>query len=256
MLSLPLRALNKYSRWATTTGMWKRRLTELIRKYGIRAMFHLPSAYIGRNGHVTANETPSLYRDFEVSHAMINQMPFQQRVQEVWEDLLAWGHRRLPGSLAFLSLWRIHPTASAIANPSGHSYARTTQSTTLRTARPGNPVYLERHLPLHRAFAVFRVSLLKKHPGNVLLYVWGNSFEFEREHNWDLIQEFCKRMQDLPEIWYATYIEVADYCTARKRIVISAGGAVIQNLSYQDILLSVNGQTVSDSGGKIVVFRK
>lgn len=99
--------------------MWKRRLTELFRKYGIRATFHLPSAYIGRNGYVTANETPSLYRDFEVSHAMINQMPLQQWVQEVWEDLLAWGHRRLPGSRAFLSLWRIHPTASAIAYPFG-----------------------------------------------------------------------------------------------------------------------------------------
>lgn len=240
-----------------------RRLTHLFRKYGIRATFHLPSAYIGQKEHVTATEIPSLYRDFEVaahtvSHPMINQMPPQQWVQEVWEDrralesIVDYPVRGLsyPYGVYTRQLQQLLPHL-------GVAYARTTQSTNafalpdLETLYTWNPTcrHTEQLLSLGETF-------LREHPGNVLMYVWGHSFEFERDHNWDLIEEFCKRMQGRPNIWYATNIEVADYCNALKRLVISADGTIIQNPSYQDVWLSVNGQTVSVPGGQTAVFRE
>ena len=37
-----------------------------------------------------------------------------------------------------------------------------------------------------------------------LMYVWGHSIEFERDNNWDLIENFCKMMSGKEDIWYAT----------------------------------------------------
>ena len=54
-----------------------------------------------------------------------------------------------------------------------------------------------------------------------LLYVWGHSFEFDNNKNWDLIETFCQRIGGRPDFWYATNIEIVDYLEAQRALRFS-----------------------------------
>ena len=48
-----------------------------------------------------------------------------------------------------------------------------------------------------------------------LFYLWGHSFEFERENNWHVIEDFLTYMKKFSDtIWMATNGEIVDYVTA------------------------------------------
>ena len=49
-----------------------------------------------------------------------------------------------------------------------------------------------------------------------MMYVWGHSYEFDRDNSWDLIEGFCKFIGGRDDIWYATNIEIVDYMNAAK----------------------------------------
>ena len=46
---------------------------------------------------------------------------------------------------------------------------------------------------------------------DLLFYVWGHSFEFEKFKSWDLFERFCEMMAGKPDIEYVTNGEVARY---------------------------------------------
>lgn len=41
-----------------------------------------------------------------------------------------------------------------------------------------------------------------------ILYIWGHSYEFEGNDNWDRMEEICKRLANHPDIFYGTNAEV------------------------------------------------
>ena len=41
-----------------------------------------------------------------------------------------------------------------------------------------------------------------------IFYIWGHSYEFEDEKNWDRIEEFCKKISGRDDIFYGTNREV------------------------------------------------
>jgi hypothetical protein len=74
-----------------------------------------------------------------------------------------------------------------------------------------------------------------------LLYVWGHTFEFERNGNWNRIREFMKKISGSGEIWYATNMEIYSYVQAYERLEISADGMRIVNPSNIPIWAEVDG---------------
>ena len=40
-----------------------------------------------------------------------------------------------------------------------------------------------------------------------LFYLWGHSYEFDVNDNWDLIEEFCKIISGKDDIYYCTNFE-------------------------------------------------
>lgn len=44
--------------------------------------------------------------------------------------------------------------------------------------------------------------------------MWGHSYEFENNNNWDILKNFCKTAGGREDIWYATNIEICDYISA------------------------------------------
>lgn len=62
-----------------------------------------------------------------------------------------------------------------------------------------------------------------------LLYIWGHSYEFNNDNNWDLLETICKNLSDKQDIWYATNIEIYDYVKAYNSLIVSANGLTFYN---------------------------
>lgn len=74
-----------------------------------------------------------------------------------------------------------------------------------------------------------------------LLYVWGHTFEFERNKNWNRMEEFMQKISGQEDIWYATNIEIYEYVKAYERLEISADGTRIVNPSRIPVWTEIDG---------------
>lgn len=62
-----------------------------------------------------------------------------------------------------------------------------------------------------------------------LFYLWGHSYEFEANDNWNVIEEFAAYMNNRDDIWYATNIQIYDYVQAYQRLEFSVDGRQVYN---------------------------
>jgi len=74
---------------------------------------------------------------------------------------------------------------------------------------------------LERAEKFLHVPGYEKMP---LFYIWGHSFEFERENTWPLMEQLAEKLHGAQDIWYATNGQIADYLTALRSTRESADG--------------------------------
>ncbi len=44
-----------------------------------------------------------------------------------------------------------------------------------------------------------------------IFYIWGHSYEFEGNHNWERIEEICKKLSGQDDVLYGTNTEVFEY---------------------------------------------
>lgn len=83
-----------------------------------------------------------------------------------------------------------------------------------------------------------------------LLYIWGHSFEFDRNNNWDRIKEICQRVAHHDDFWYATNIEIYDYVQAYYSLRHSADGKMIYNPTLYTIWFDVDARLYSIKPGE------
>ncbi len=85
-----------------------------------------------------------------------------------------------------------------------------------------------------------------------LLYIWGHSYEFDGNNNWEHIEEIWQKLAKNDEIWYATNIEIYDYVKAYKRLQYSADGHMIYNPSLFTVWIDIDGELYSIESGKMI----
>lgn len=85
-----------------------------------------------------------------------------------------------------------------------------------------------------------------------LMYVWGHSYEFSRDHNWNLIEEFCRNISFRDDTWYATNIQIVDYMKAAKRLQFTIDLDQVYNPSACSIWIQVDGYIYEIPGGDMV----
>lgn len=141
----------------------------------------------------------------------------------------------------------------------GINYSRTVSSTEkfdlptdwLRlpaTAHHRNPRLME----LAEQFVNFTKGRHFWYDPPMLFYLWGHSYEFDNDDNWDVIEKFAEFMGNREDIWYATNGEIYDYVTAFDRLEYSAGGALVHNPTATDIYLSYKDKPAVVPAGKTV----
>ena len=75
-----------------------------------------------------------------------------------------------------------------------------------------------------------------------LFYLWGHSYEFNDSNNWEIIEEFCKKVGNREDVWYATNIEIYDYVKAYENLKFSANGKSVYNPSAVDVCINYMGR--------------
>ena len=86
--------------------------------------------------------------------------------------------------------------------------------------------------------------------GARLFYLWGHSYEFEQDDNWQVIEAFAARMGQAEGIWHASNIEVYEYVEAYQRLVFSQDGRLIHNPNARPVWLMYDGETLMIRGGE------
>ena len=85
-----------------------------------------------------------------------------------------------------------------------------------------------------------------------MFYLWGHSYEFDRQDNWHIIEEFCEYMGKREDIWYATNIEIYDYFKAYSSLVVSFDCNIVHNPTSTDVWFMHDYKTYVVRGGETI----
>ena len=246
------------------------RLKALLDKYALRATFNLNSGLFSPEGatwpqgaymrRMTSRQVLETFADgrhevglHALTHAYLEQMPPARITHELLMDRLA-----LEGLFKTLVRGGAYPYGTlsdevvACLRACGVAYFRTTQashslevpldwlrlSPTCHHADPALPALCEQ----------FLTDPVERRPA--LLYIWGHSYEFERDGNWPMMEALCARLAGHADVFYATNIQLYDYVQAFHALRMSCDGRLLENPSAQDIWFTHRGETGCVRGGQ------
>ena len=238
-----------------------RRLVDIFNHNGIRGTFNLNGGKLGYPDTVTAEELNTLYAGHEIAthtltHPTIARCPMVSVAAEILED-----RKRLEAITGSPVRGHAYPNSSsseeicALFHSLGIAYGRSTGSNR-SFALPTDPMLWQ---PTCHHNDPQLMDLGRRLANNTskhllfLMYVWGHSYEFSRNDNWHVIEEFCALMGGREDIWYATNIEIIDYMEVLKRLQYTCDCTKVYNPSAQSAWLEVNDcKIVEVPGGALV----
>lgn len=234
-----------------------RRLVEMFNRNGLKGTFHLNAGLLGEGDRIAAEEVQALYAGHEVSahtltHPTIARCPNEQIVHEVMED-----RRRLEKLVGYPVRGMSYPNGSHsrrirdLLPGLGIEYARVVPS----TGQFGLPEdWLQWQPTCHHNHNLTELAEtfvgLHKKQYLYLMYVWGHSYEFDNDGNWERMEQFCAFAGGRDDVWYATNLEIVEYAGAYERLKFSASLDFVFNPTAASVWLDVNGQIVEVKGGE------
>ena len=240
--------------------IFDKRLIEIFNKNGMKGTFNLNAGLMENNTygeHVKPCEVKTVYEGHEVAshtytHPTIARCPASGVVQQVLED------RRVLEELTGKPVEGLaYPNGSYskeimdLLPHTGIRYARTVTST-LAFGMPQDFLAWDPTAHHKRDIATLGDAFkgLFKKQYLYLMYVWGHSYEFDNDGNWQIIEDFCKQMANQEDIWYCTNIEIVKDEDAFRRLVFTSDMKHVYNPSFNSVWLSVNNEIVEVRGGQ------
>lgn len=248
-----------------------KRLIEIFNKYHLKGSFHLNSGFIDpksssnriHDDYIQAYDIKSIYEGHEVAchtvtHPTIARTPIEHVALQVIED------RRFLEKITGSPVQGFsYPNGSynesikELLPQLGIKYARTVGSS-------GNfnmpEDYLQWQATCHHNHRLLELGAafkeLYKTQYLYMMYVWGHSFEFDRDDNWDLIEQFAQMIANQSDIWYATNIEIVRYMEAAKQLVIGMDTSFAYNPSALTVWININGEIKAIQPGETVSLAK
>ncbi len=238
-----------------------RRLVDIFNKNGIKGTFHLNSGRMIDEKHVTLDEVAALYKGHEVSCHMLTHpfpvdLPAQSLLYEIAED-----KKNLEKACGYIVRGMSYPYGNyddrviSTFRAAGMEYSRTTLSTQ-KFDLPTD--FMKWNPTCHHKMNIldkidpFLADMRWARPQ--LFYLWGHSYEFNTDNNWELIEEFCARIGFNEKVWFATNVEIMDYINAVKSLRIGQELDMAYNPTAVNVWISVNGEAVEIPAGQTVHF--
>ncbi len=252
-----------------------RRLVKMMDEAGVKGTFNLNTRNLGMvetmeidgrcvdDSTITAEEISHLFKRHEVAthaskHSAVTACG-SAALYEILED-----RKILEDIVPYMVLGHAYPfgiydqDSFAMLKAAGIRYARTVVSTG-GFGLPGN--FLEWHPTCHHAdgrlMDLARAFCEKDPPYGdpQLFYVWGHSFEFDRQDNWEIMENLLSYLSGYADqIWMATNMEIVDYVTAYQNLVFSADGMKVYNPSVHTVWMESTGEIYQVPSGERIVF--
>ena len=231
------------------------RFIEIMKKYGLKGTFNINAGLFSPEDKVfppnqihrrmKASEILKAYPEefCEVAchgytHPWLEQCDPANATAEVLEDrrsLEAMFDRRIQG-MAY-PYGTFSDQVVEILKNCGICYSRTTVSTEkfsiptdwLRlpaTCHHNNPRLME---------LVDQFLTESRYPQARLFYLWGHTYEFDTNNNWQVMEEFAAKISGHEDIWYATNMEIYDVCKDFDRLESTADGHIVYNLNARTV---------------------
>lgn len=248
------------------------RLIELFQKYGLRATFNLNSGQYAPEGmkypegqihrRLSESAVSRLYRQdgIEVAvhgstHPWLDHMPVNMCTKDLMDD-----REKLEKQFGTIVRGMAYPfgTYSDDVVDSMRSvgivYSRTVHSSH-NFDMPSDWMRLPAtcHHDDPELMTLARRFLEENSWGRPwMFYLWGHSYEFEQNNNWEVMEEFAEFMAKRDDIWYATNIEIYDYQDAFRKLLFSMDGRIVKNPTAYELWFFLNGKEYSVKPGEIL----
>lgn len=258
------------------------RLVSIFNKYGIKGTFNLNSGLINDGKRIDSSKWPELYKGHEVAthtltHPTIDRCPNVEIIREYLED-----RTYLESIMQYPILGHAYPNGSysprveQIMKDMGIKYGRIVGDyfadvNSVKLANQNSPIpvvgdvdgfslpqnFYEWKPTCHHNHGLMEFGKkflsLKKKQYLYMMYVWGHSYEFSRDDNWELIEAFCEMMSNQDDIWYATNIEIVNYLETYDRLVFAADLHFVYNPSADSAWIVVNNDNIVEIPGGATV---
>ncbi|MDE7083396.1 MAG: polysaccharide deacetylase family protein [Clostridia bacterium] len=251
------------------------KLLKIFDKYGVKGTFNLNSDLFdceNWHGRMDEEETFNAFKSgvHEVAlhgarHIFLNKVPLPEAINEIVQNRLYLENRfgRIVRGMAYAYNGYNDDIVGAMANL-GVAYARTTEPS-YSFEVPAD--WLRLKPTCHHADPKFYELLTKflstsptdefKHREPYLLYIWGHSYEFDDDNNWNLIENACAELaKHKKDIWFATNGEIYNYCQAYGSLVYSLDGERVFNPSHTPVFVELRGKIYEVPAGGETVFEK
>lgn len=253
-----------------------KRFIEIIDKYSLKATFNINAGILedeenpekkgkGPIRHrLGKTEVYNLYSGTHhevaihgLTHQFMNEIPTSQAVIEIINDRLAlenlFGKRIVGGAYPFgtpsmtddvVEILRLCGIKYCRATGATHSFAIPEDWLRLKpTCHHNDPCLMQ----LADEFLNNGYFAKPK-----LFYLWGHTYEFDSNNNWNVIEEFAEKVSGKDDVWYATNIEIYEYVEAYKRLEYFADGKTVYNPTLIDVWMYDNGETYKIPSGETV----
>lgn len=249
------------------------RLVSLMEKYGFKGTFNLNSGCFAPDGtkypesqiydrRMSKKDAINLYKKHNMeiachseTHTFLERLPFTLALKETVED------RRC---LEKLSGKPVHGFAYPfgtysnetfdVLKAAGIYYARTVESSKNFNLPENwlcwNPTCHHSDPDLKDLAEFFANEDVGADP--LLFYIWGHSYEFDEQNNWNVIEELMKKLSGREDTWYATNIEIYNYVRAYESLDFSVDMNFVTNPTATDVWILAKGKHVKVPKGKTV----
>ena len=244
--------------------IFDRRLVDLFDRYHLKATFHLNSGTLGsKNANeefLIPDEIEDLFEGHEiachgVSHPYMCQLPKGKLLEEILEDkkFLEKNCSSIVRGMSY-PFGQYNNEVINIAKACGIEYSRTVNNTH-DFSLPSD--FMQWNPTCHHNEALECLDSFfrpKKFESMLLFYVWGHSYEFDRDNTWTMMEAFCRKISNRKDVWYATTIEIKDYICATRSLVSNAEQTMYYNPSGRDVYIETNiGLQVIESGKTVTI---
>ncbi|MBO5726236.1 MAG: polysaccharide deacetylase family protein [Clostridia bacterium] len=248
------------------------RLVKILDKYGVKATFNINTGtYLAEdvvrekfNGRMKLSEATELYKNSNhevavhtLTHPFLEKLSTDEVLTEVLDD-----RRNIEKQYGTVARGMAYPYGTyskAVIDcleKCGICYSRTVKSTDgfgfpanwlelHPTCHHNNPKLME----LAKKFAEGKSNYISD---NWMFYLWGHSYEFDNNDNWDVIEKFAEYIGGRDDIWYATNIEVYDYIKAYEQLQTSVDKDIVHNPTSIDVWFSHKGNVYCAKAGETI----
>ena len=258
------------------------RLAEICNRYGVKCTFNINSGMIHTepgHGRLCADEIREKLLDtgHEVAvHGYNHQAPGTARPIGAIQDVLKcrlelenlFGGIIRGMAYPDTGVTKIHPgtnyeTIRQILQDLGIVYSRSLAGDNdkfllpedwynwIPTAHHNNPNVLEY---AHKFADLNPVTLYSSGRYPRLFYLWGHSYEFDRNDNWDQIEAILQILAGKDDTWYPTNIQLRDYVAAYESLIYSADSTRVYNPTLQEVWFDVDGTVYSVKPGETLTI--